>query len=198
MDRSQSRYIETKIRRLTREIKEIDEFFYGAGNDSDRELYAAMLERKRDDIVRSAVLQLHTAIENILTSWIMRDVLGTKIEELKKRARTKSAKALHRMLSHSGNIGFDMKLNFVVALRLINDPTYRQLKELNQLRNKCSHSWLLKAPERRHRRPKQKKPPLLLYKGRDLHGVKALQDFTKEYGMLYSKLFARYVEQESN
>jgi hypothetical protein len=46
---------------------------------------------------------------------------------------------------------------------------------------------------RHGKRPKQKKPPLLLYKGRDLHRVEALEDFTREYGLLYARLFTKYL-----
>jgi hypothetical protein len=193
VDRGKSRSVETKIRRLTREIRKIDEFFYGTNKDASRDLYAGMLERKRDDMVRSVVLQLHTAVEDVLTSWINCRVLGIRMEEQKKRARTKSAQALRRMLWGSGSIGFDMKLNLAVALRLINGPTQIKLAELNRLRNKCSHNWLLNVPVRRGRRPKQKKPPLLLYKGRDLHRVEALEDFAREYGLLYARLFTKYL-----
>lgn len=193
MDRSNSRSIETKIRRLTREIRKIDDFFYETNKNASRDLYVGMLDRKRDDMVRSVVLQFHTAIEDVLTSSITCRVLGIRREEQEKRARTKSAQALRRMLWGSGSIGFDMKLNFAVALRLINGPTQKKLAELNRLRNKCSHNWLLKLPVRRGRRPKQKKPPLLLYKGRDLHGVEALEDFTEEYGLLYARLFIKYL-----
>jgi hypothetical protein len=182
--------LEAKIGRLTREIREIDEFFYGRSEDSKRDLYADMLERKRDDVVRSLVLQMHTAIEDLLTAWITCGVLGIRIEE-EKQARTKSARALRRMLRGHGSLGFDMKLNFAVALRLINSPTQKKLAELNQLRNKCSHNWLLKVPVRQGKRPKQKKPPLVIYKGRDLHGVKALEAFAGEYGQLYLRLFSK-------
>ena len=66
------------------------------------------------------------------------------MEEREKRRKTKSAQSLRRMLWGSGSIGFDMKLNFALALRLINGPTQKKLAELNRLRNKCSHNWLLK------------------------------------------------------
>jgi hypothetical protein len=36
-----------------------------------------MLERKRDDLVRCAVLQLHTAIEDVLSGQIAAVLLGT-------------------------------------------------------------------------------------------------------------------------
>ena len=86
-----------------------------------------------------------------------------------------------------------MKINLAVALRLINEPTQKKLIVLNELRNKCSHNWLLKLPVRRGKRPRQLKPPLLLYKGHDLYGVKVLEDFTREYGLLYARLFSGYI-----
>jgi len=63
--------VEAKIRRLTREITTTDEFFYRGDEDEDCALYAWMLGRKRDDMVRSAVLQMHTAIEDLLNSMII-------------------------------------------------------------------------------------------------------------------------------
>jgi hypothetical protein len=48
-------------------------------------------------------------------------------------------------------------------------------------------------PVRHGKRPKQKKPPLLLYKGRDLHNVAVLKDFGGEYGPIYYKMFLKYL-----
>ncbi len=73
--------IKAKITRLTREIAEIDHFFYMDREGKNRELYAGMLEQKRDDMVRSAVLQMHTAIEDILTSLIICRFFGVKAEQ---------------------------------------------------------------------------------------------------------------------
>jgi len=41
--------VEKRIRRLTREIEEIDHFFYGFHKESDHFLYMGMLEFKRDE-----------------------------------------------------------------------------------------------------------------------------------------------------
>ena len=95
------------------------------------------------------------------------------------------------MLFGAGSLGFDMKLNFAMALGLINTPTKEKLMALNTLRNKCSHNWLLKTPVRRGKRPKQRKPPLLLYDGHDLHSVTALKDFVGEFGAIHAKNFGR-------
>jgi hypothetical protein len=75
----------------------------------------------------------------------------------------------------------------------MNATTQEQLMELNTLRNKCSHNWLLKTPVRRGKRPRQKKPPLLLYRGRDLHNVAVLEDFAGEYGAIYVKMFVKFL-----
>jgi hypothetical protein len=194
MNRSTSkRSLEAKIGRLSREIAAIDRFFYAVNENEDRFLYAGMLERKRDDMVRAAVLQLHTAIEDILNSHIMCTMLNAKPEERMGKMRTKPARALRKMLFGAGSLGFDMKLNFAVVIGLMNAATQEQLIELNRLRNKCSHNWLLKVPVRRGKRPRQKKPPLLLYQGRDLHDVAVFENFAGEYGAIYSKMFLRYL-----
>ncbi len=193
MDWKNRQSVEAKITRLAREIAEIDEFFYKSNEKEDRLLYAGMLERKRDDIVRSVVLQIHTAIEDLLNSQITCHVLGIQPEDGRARMRNRPARALRKMLFGAGSLGFDMKLNFAVALGLLGTRTKNRLMELNTLRNKCGHNWILKAPVRQGKRPRQKKPPLLLYNGRDLHNVDALEEFTAEYGTIYHKLFANYL-----
>jgi hypothetical protein len=123
----------------------------------------------------------------------MCDVLGTKPEERTRKMRSHGAHALRKMLIGGGSIGFDMKLNFALTLRLITVKTKNKLMVLNTMRNKCSHNWLLKTPVRHGKRPGQKKPPLLLYAGQDLHNVGVLKGFAHEYGGIYVKLFLKYL-----
>ena len=187
------KYIEGKIKRLTRELNEIDKYFYSEADSDGRVNYAFMLERKRDDIVRSVVLQLHTAIEDLLNGYLISNVL--QINNPTNRTRklsTARGKALHKMLYGGGSLGFEMKLNFALALGLISARAQAKLMELNTIRNKCSHNWLLKVPQRRKRRPGQKKPPLLLYEGRDLHGVQVLKDFIAEFSRFYVLFWLKY------
>jgi hypothetical protein len=188
------RTVEALIGRLTREVTQIDQHFYGRFKEGDRELFLSMLERKRDDMVRSAVLQLHTAIEDLLTDWITCRMLGVSRAQQKKLTRTVPARALRKLLSGAGGIGFERKFNLAVTIGLITTKTQRQLEELNRLRNRCGHNWLLKVPVRRGRKPKETKPPLLLYRGRDLHKVDVLKDMTAEYGPLYAKLFVKSLD----
>jgi hypothetical protein len=63
-------------------MAQIDKHCNQSNKDEGRLLYAEMLERKRDDMVRSAVLQLHTAIEDILNSTIVCCVLDAKPEKV--------------------------------------------------------------------------------------------------------------------
>jgi hypothetical protein len=187
-------YIKAKIRRLSKEITEIDDFFYHSDRTGDQLLYASMLERKRDDMVRAAVLQLHTSIEDVLTSWITCRVFGVNSTQIKVREKTKAGRALHKMLHDKGSLGFDMKLNFAVALGLITTVTQGKLAELNTLRNKCSHNWLLRVPVRRRRRPRQKKQPLLTFRGGNLHDAHVLRELVGEYGLIYARMFVKYLD----
>jgi hypothetical protein len=193
MDWNNPRSVEAKIKRLAGEIKQIDDFFYHGNQKEDRVAYAGMLERKRDDIVRSAVLQLHTATEDLLTSFIFCRVLGIKPDERSRKTRTQRTKALRQTLYGGGGIGFEAKLNLALVLGILHPSTKAKLKELNTLRNKCSHNWLLKATVRRGKRPKDKKPPLLSYRGQDLHEVKVFIAFAGEFGLIHARMFARYV-----
>jgi hypothetical protein len=179
---------EGKIRKLTRELNEIDKYFYGG---EDRDGYAGMLERKRDDIVRGVVLQLHTAIEDLLSQYLMYNILQISPGKRSRKLSTVRGKALHKMLYGGGSLGFEMKLNFALALGFISGPARAKLMALNTIRNKCSHNWLLKVQQRRGRKPRQQKPPLLLYEGRDLHGVQALKDFAAEFGGFCTHLWLK-------
>ncbi len=192
MGRTNGRSVQAKISRLLREITEIDEFFYHQDKAGDPGQYAAMLERKRDDIIRAAVLQMHTAIENILDQHLMCRILGVN-HTIVRKVRTKSARALRNILLDEKSIGFERKLHLAVALKIMSDKRKERLRVLNTLRNKCGHHWLLRVPIRRRRRPRQPKPPLLRYDGRDLHSIPVLKDFLAEYGPLYAKMFVEYL-----
>lgn len=183
--------VEAAIKRLSREIEQMDELFYPEDTE-ERHLYAGMLERKRDDLVRGFVIQIHTAIEDILDQLITFAITGSTRSH--RRLRSQSARTLRGLLTGGESIGFHRKLSLALALRIITKSTKDRLHVLNNLRNKCSHNWILKIPVRYGKRPAQKKPPLLTYEGRDLHNIDALKDFLKEYGAgIYLKLYIKYL-----
>ena len=184
-------YLRRKVSRLKREIDRIDRYFYLSPEGKDLDELAGMLERKRDDVVRSTVLQLHTAIEDLLNSLIVHQVLNAQSGTRKRKLRTVTGRALHKMLFGRGSLGFEMKLNLALVHRVITSNVRNRLLVLNSLRNKCSHNWLLSSPVRRGKRPAQKKPPLLQYEGGDLHKPETLERFYSEFGMVYVKLFMK-------
>lgn len=179
--------VEARIRKLTREIDEIDGFFYGSNKEKNRFGYMGMLERKRDDIVRSVVLQLHTAIEELMTDGLFDWILGTKhLKSRRKRRATRRGQALERMM---GRLGFDAKLDFAVVTNLFRPKMVERLRELNRMRNKCAHHWILDTPNRRSGQARGKRPRLLTSGGRDLHNGTVLREFVSEFGHAYFLIF---------
>ena len=174
----------TTIKRLTREITQLETAFRGDFESKDAISKAYDLETRRDDLIRSSVLHLHTYIEDQIDSLIMRKMLNVgALVRPNQRGR-----ALKRMISGGGSLGFDMKLNFAVALGVMNEKTRRKLMELNTLRNRCSHHHTLTGNVREGKRPGQKKPPLLNFRGRRLHSVPVFEEFAAEYWELWLSL----------
>ena len=182
------RYLRSKIRRLEKEILDIDEFFYRREPTHNLDQHAGMLERKRDDLIRAAVLQMHTAIEDVINSLIVHRIMNAESRTRKASLRSTRGKALAGMLFGGRSLGFEMKLNLAVVHRVITARARDRLLILNTLRNKCSHNWLIKMPVRQGRRPRQKKRPLLFYGEGDLHRSEVFKEFLEEYGPLYYQL----------
>jgi hypothetical protein len=178
---------ERKLKKLTREIEEIDRFFYGHDGERDRDSYLSMLERKRDDVVRSVVLQLHTAIEELLTDELYAEILHVPHLEYGRKLHSTIGESLLRMLT---GLGFEMKVHFAVVAELLGKKERNQLLELNSLRNKCSHNWLLDVSVKRKGK-RGTGPRLLAFRGKDVHKVDVLQDVAREYGYLYYRMLSR-------
>lgn len=116
----------SRIKRITREIATLDDFLYEFHKDDDRFLYMSSLERKRDDVVRSAVLQMHTAIEDLMTQMLFSGVLGAERRSTRrKRRHTKRGQAMDRLLN---NLGFDKKLDFAILVGVIDTRARNGLK----------------------------------------------------------------------
>ena len=183
--------VENRIKRLTREIEAIDDVMYSWNKNEDRFLYMGNLERKRDDMVRCTVLQFHTSIEDLLTDMLFSSALHTDHRKSRrKRRRTKRGQAFDRIVS---GFGFHAKLDFAIIVDVLNAKTREGLLELNGIRNKCSHNWLLDVPVHPKKRTKGKKPRLLTYRGRDLHQISVLKDFVSEYSGIYLRLYTKSI-----
>jgi len=184
--------LKRRIKRSLSEIEEIESHFYGTA-DKDLANRAYMTELRRKNVVRTIVLELHTALEDLLTDWLKVTVLGQRQSSARDPQRNRSSRRrlLDELLDGDGSIGFDRKLKFMRVFGIITKRTYDRLKVLNTLRNKCGHNWELNVPVRRGKRPRQLKPPLLPYGGGSLFEVSRLKDFIAEYGQLYFRLFLR-------
>lgn len=187
---------ERKIKRLMRELDEIDWFMYGQHADRDRDSYAGALEQKRDDVVRAAVIHMHTAFENLLTEAILNEILETPHGRYGRKLTAARGQALARMVREPGSLGFDMKLNFAVLVGVFDENGRAKMKELNGLRNKCSHNWLLNVPVKRKKKQKGRAPRLLSWRGRDLHKVPVLKEFLGEFGNMYYDLLVSELSRE--
>lgn len=176
--------VEMTIRRLTKQIDALSALFYGSHKQSDRFLYAAMLEHRLDDFVRAAVLQMHTAIENLLTGAIGNELLGVRPRQRKAKSRavrTVRGRASVAFLEGPTSLGFAQKVRLASALGIVTTRVAKELEELNKIRNACSHHWLLNVRIRRNRRRHKPKPPLVSYHGRSLHQTAVFDDFLGEY-----------------
>ena len=104
--------IEAHIKRLTKEIAEMEEGGPVRLHRSQQVLgVMALLEAKRDSVVRAAVLQLHTQIEDYLSKIMLYCVLGITTKKLKHRLRGHKARAFRKMLFGNRSIGFDAKIS---------------------------------------------------------------------------------------
>jgi len=179
-----------KITRILSEIESIESTFYKPTSDlGDR---AFLLELRRKNAIRSTVLELHTAIEELMTEWLKATLLGQqlKIEERRIRRSARSC-LLDQLLDGEGSIGFERKLKLMRVVGLIAKGTHEKLAVLNTLRNKCSHTWELDQPVRKGKRPRQLKPPLLQFRGKSLFEMATFRGFVAEYGQFYYDLFLR-------
>ncbi len=153
MNTPTDRTVERTIKRLTKEIAELDELFYGTHRTSDRFLYASMLEHKRDDFVRGAVLQLHTSIEDILSELISSALLGIKPRQRLRRARALRTRRGHKaieLLAGGRALGFAHQVQLAASLGITAKPMEEKLLVLNTLRKQVHSPFVIE-----HSRPAQ-------------------------------------------
>ena len=177
---------EQKIRRLEKEIHQIDEAFYVASDSDNDEAYYYSLEVKRENSVRAIVLQLHLAIEDVLKSSIVDHLLYLIGRHKGCGIRRPGLRATRASLADIvEELNFPNRLKFSRAIGVLEETLYNQLIVLNQLRNKCSHEWLLdtRIPRRRVGRP------VLLFRNRNLWEIEVLKDFIREYGDVYLDVY---------
>ncbi len=170
--------------RLKSEINDIEEFLFNI-RAKDPYLRFRNLETFRIEIFRSFVISLHLAMEDLLRALLFDFVARqnrrlTKKETIRMVDQLRSAELI-RWCGH---------------LKLLTPLQYKNLLELNRIRNACAHNWILDLHHVKRIGPKGKKRniriPAVEYLGKSLFAGQTFTDeFVPIYGRLYLKLLFR-------
>jgi len=183
--------ISKEIRRTLKEVGQIQALLHEIDDKNLRtRLYNA--RSQREDAVRALVIQMATAMENLLNDLFRSAFLGyrpgSKNPKASKKPRGRGARDLDELLE-SGKLGFDAKLRLALVGGLITRRQYLKLDNLRVLRNKCAHNWILDVGKRRKRGQQSRR--FLEHHGKNLFKIDTLGDFCTEYGPVYVSLFGK-------
>ncbi len=178
---------------LRREIEEIQSHLYNIPDPDDLESTCYFLDLRRQDSVRMVVLQLHLALEDLMSHWLKYCLLGISPTDNKSISRLKPAtsSSLESLLEGERSLRFPQKVELLRGLRLIDKRFHKKLKDLNRVRNSCSHNWELKGLVRKGVKRHNPKKPVVEYRHQNLYRLPVIKEFIAEYGSLYYKLFLK-------
>jgi len=170
-----------KADRLKAEIETLQAELYNT-NARDPQLRYESLKTCRMEILRSFVVHLHLAIEDLLHA-ILFNFLARQNRRLTKKEticiveEMRSAELIH----------------WCGRLKLVREMQYKDLLELNRVRNACAHRWVLDLPRSKWVGPKgsrrRQKTPIVVFKGKNLFTRHAfIEEFCPQYGRLYLNL----------
>jgi hypothetical protein len=176
---------ERQLAELTADIARIEKsFFQSKGADLDQQYHE--VKRKREHLLRSIVLELHLSIEDIITAAIGNALLQGRL------IRSPIGHTIRDLLQDDRPIGFRHKLMLARSFNLITKKEFADLTELNTVRNRCSHTWLLDKVTRRKIKPSKPKKPLLRWRGTNLYKTEEFLDFVGVFARHYIKLWLRF------
>jgi len=174
-----------KIAKITADIARIEESFFRA-SDPDLDQRYHELTRKREHLLRGIVLELHLSIEDIITGAIGNALLQGRL------IRSPIGQTLRDLLQDDRPLGFRHKLMLARTLNLVTRKELADLAELNTVRNKCSHTWVLKKLVRRKLKPSKPKRPLLRWRGTNLYNTEDFLAFVSLYARHHVRLWLRH------
>lgn len=183
-----------KARILRQEIEEIQSHLYDISDSDDLDSACFFLGLRRQDSVRMVVLQLHLALEDLISHWLKYCLLGVNPTEGRSISRLKpiASSSLQSILEGERALRFPQKVELLRALGLIDRRFHKKLKELNRVRNACSHNWELNTLIRRGVKRHIPKKPVVEYQHQNLYRLPVIKAFIEEYGSLYSKIFLKF------
>lgn len=181
--------IEREIGRTLKEAERVQSIPYPLDH-KDKRLNLDNAHSRKENAVRGSVITINLAMEDMLDDLLRRFFLGYRPGSKKRRRlRGKRAKELDELLVGPRALGFEAKIRLARIIGLITKRQAEKLGQLNKLRNKCSHHWLLNVNKRKKR--VQKAAPLLEYKGRSLFEIANLESLYKESGPVYISMFEK-------
>ncbi|MHB1955033.1 MAG: hypothetical protein ACYCOU_14950 [Sulfobacillus sp.] len=142
----------------------------------DLQLRLANWKTYRVELMRDFVLYTHLAIEGLL-----RELL---VYRLKEEPRVTTVKQITTAIN-------DLRSRDLVEwcgrLGILSRSQHAHLVELNRIRNKCGHTWIVDQPEiKRDHKGKRVRMIVVKFKGRDLF---AGENFFADFGPIYSRLY---------
>jgi len=173
-----------RISKISADIARIEKSFFRSDDPDLRQRYYE-LQRKREHLLRSIILELHLSIENIITGAIGNELLQGRL------IRSPAGHAIRDLLEDDHALGFRHKLLLARSLNLITRAEFTDLAELNTVRNRCSHNWQLNKVTRRKLTPSKAKKPILRFRGTNLYQTDAFLKFVGLFSKHYLKLFLR-------
>jgi hypothetical protein len=173
-----------RIERLRAEIANLTADLYNTA-DADPHLSLLNLKTFRVELLRGFVLYMHLAFEDLL-----KRLIALYVQE---QSRYVSVKEIGRHV-------FDMRSWEVVGwcgrLNLISKNQYQHLLQLNSMRNRCVHRWILDEPRVRKivtgSATRRVREPTVRYHNKDLFNSEVfLQEFCPTYGKMYVSLLGK-------
>ena len=176
---------ERQIAKISADIARIENEVFLTGDLDPHQRYYE-LQRKRDHLLRSVILEIHLSIEDLITGALGKALLQGK------PVRSATGQAIRDLLEDEHSLGFRHRLLLARSMKLITRKEFTDLAELNTVRNRCSHSWRLNKITRRKIKPAKPKKPLLRFRGTDLYKTDAFLKFAGLFTKHYLKLYRRH------
>jgi hypothetical protein len=173
----------SQLTELTADIARIEKSYFPL-HDPDLDRYH-LLTRKREHLLRSIILDLHLSIEDLITAAIGNALLQGRL------IRSPIGHIIRDLLQDDRPIGFRHKLMLARSFNIITGKEFADLTELNSIRNRCSHTWLLNKITRRKIKPSKPKRLLLRWRGSNLYKTDDFLAFVGIFSRHYIKLWLR-------
>ncbi|HEX4033847.1 MAG TPA: hypothetical protein VHX66_05335 [Solirubrobacteraceae bacterium] len=157
--------------------------FYGFDDPENEDDHLAMAVDFRRDTTRLVIFNFALAIEDVLKS-LLYYRLNT--------SRAVTAAATKRYVQ---DMGTHDAIALAARLKIVNKDLYRSLVDLNRLRNKAAHEWLLDSYRvvRLGAGSKRKRTYRLEWLGTRLTPERMKHEFIPFYGDVYLTLFAAFI-----